>query len=139
VSFPYVELFLGLLVAYMGYSLWAGLDSRYPIAAALVLLVVTAVVDAAGNTAAANTLAEYVFFLLGAGVLLLLIDHVRAGRPTPSSPKPLRPFSARQTAQPPKPWQGPTDDPLDRLEQQSVPVVHAAGRQDEDDEDERDQ
>lgn len=85
-SFPYTEVFLALLVAYMAYSVWSGLDGRYPIAAALLLLVVTAVVDALGNTGAANTLAEFVFFLLGAGVVLLLIEHVREGRAVSASP-----------------------------------------------------
>jgi hypothetical protein len=83
VSFPFAEVFLALLAVYMVYSVWTGLDARYPIAAALLLLVVTAVVDALGNTDAANTLAEFVFFLLGAGVLLLLIDHVRESRAPP--------------------------------------------------------
>lgn len=78
---PYTEIFLGLLLAYMVYSVWARLDGRYPIAAALVLLVVTAVVDAAGDATTANSLAEYVFFLLAAGVVLLLVEHVRE-RPT---------------------------------------------------------
>ena len=77
---PYTAIFLGLLVAYLAYSVWARLDGRYPIAAALALLVATAVVDAAGDTSAANSLAEFVFFLLAGGVVLLLIEHVRARR-----------------------------------------------------------
>lgn len=76
----YTALFLALLVAYMAYSIWARLDGRLPVAAALVLLLAAAVLDALGATAAATTLAEFVFFLLGAGVVLLLIEHVRAGR-----------------------------------------------------------
>ena len=93
---PYTLLFLPLLGAYMVYSEWARLDSRYPIGAALLLLVATAVTDAAGAVAAADTLAEYVFFLLAAGVVLLLVDHVRSdraqaqagsdGRPAPAGP-----------------------------------------------------
>jgi hypothetical protein len=74
---PYTPIFVGLLVVYLVYSVWAHLDGRYPIGAALALLVVTAVVDAAGDTAAANSLAEFVFFLLAGGVVLLLIEHVR--------------------------------------------------------------
>jgi len=77
VTFPFVLAFLLLLGAYMVYSEWARLDSRYLIAGALVLLVATALVDAAGSTAVANTLAEFVFFLLAGGVLLLLVDHLR--------------------------------------------------------------
>jgi hypothetical protein len=80
VTLPYTDLFLGLLAVYMVYSVWTRLDSRYPIACALVLLVVAAVVDASGASGAANTIAVYVFFLLAAGVILLLIDHVREPR-----------------------------------------------------------
>ncbi|MGA7860414.1 MAG: hypothetical protein WCB19_00970 [Thermoplasmata archaeon] len=88
-TLPYTALFLGLLGAYMVYSAWARLDSRYLIAGALVLLVAAAVVDAAGATGAANTLAVYVFFLLAGGVLLLLVDHVREERRvTPSEAPP---------------------------------------------------
>ena len=45
VTLPYAEVFLALLLAYMVYSVWARIDGRLPIAAALGLLVVTAVVD----------------------------------------------------------------------------------------------
>ncbi len=82
----YTAVFLGLLVAYMAYSLWARLDGRLPVAAALVLLAVAAILDALGASASANTVAEFVFFLLGAGVVLLLIEHLRAGRRAPSVP-----------------------------------------------------
>lgn len=106
-AFPFVPLFLGLLVAYMAYSEWARLDSRLLIASALVLLVVTALVDAAGSTGLANTLAEFVFFLLAAGVVLLLIDHVRDGAPEPeedgrggSGLRPWEPHSSDPTEQP---------------------------------------
>jgi len=84
---PYTAIFLGLLVAYLAYSVWARLDGRYPIAAALALLVATAVVDAAGDTNAANSLAEFVFFLLAGGVVLLLIEHIR-DRPAVRGPQP---------------------------------------------------
>ncbi len=77
---PYTAIFLGLLLAYMVYSQWVGLDSRYPIAAALVLLVIAAITDAVGAVSLANILAIFVFFLLGAGVILLLVDHVRSNR-----------------------------------------------------------
>ena len=72
--------FLGLLLIYMVYSEWARLDSRYLVGAALLLLIITAVVDAAGETGVANTLSAYVFFLLAGGVVLLLVDHVREER-----------------------------------------------------------
>jgi len=80
VGFPYVPVFLVLLLIYMVYSEWVRLDSRYLIGAALLLLAVTAVVDALGATGTANLLAEFVFFLLGGGVVLLLVDHVRERR-----------------------------------------------------------
>jgi hypothetical protein len=80
VGFPYVDLFLGLLVLYMIYSVWAGYDSRYPVVAALIVLVIAAIVDVAGLTDAANTLAIFVFFLLVAGVVLLLFDYIRESR-----------------------------------------------------------
>jgi len=80
VTFPYLLVFLALLAAYLAYSEWTGLDARLPIAGALALLLVTAVVDAAGDLATANTFAQYVFFLLAGGVVLLLVDHVRDAR-----------------------------------------------------------
>ncbi|MGA7922593.1 MAG: hypothetical protein WCA77_01270 [Thermoplasmata archaeon] len=81
-GFPYDAAFLALLAVYLVYSVWQHLDPRFPILAALILLVVTALVDAAGAGAEANTLAVFVFFLLAGGVLLLLIDSVR---PRPSA------------------------------------------------------
>lgn len=115
-TFPFVPTFLGVLLVYMVYSEWARLDSRYLVAGALVLLVATAIVDAAGATATANTLAEFVFFLLAGGVVLLLVDHVR-DRPksAPSVGRGSRP--RRRNADPPDPpkeWKGPTDQSLDR-------------------------
>jgi hypothetical protein len=89
VPLPYPEIFIALLVAYMVYSAWVRLDSRYVIAGALVLLVVAAVVDAAGATGTANALAIYVFFLLAGGVVLLLVDHIREERqPLPTEVPP---------------------------------------------------
>lgn len=137
-TFPFVELFLALLAAYMGYSVWAGLDSRYPIAAALVLLVATAVVDALGSTGTANTLAEYVFLLLGAGVLLLLIDHVRGSREGSASAGRVAGVAQGEPTQAAEPRQRSPDQPLERFQQQTVPVVDASGGQDKEDEQDRD-
>lgn len=81
----YLDAFLLLLALYVGYSLWARLDGRLPVAGALILLVLLAVLDASGNTSAANEVAVYVFFLLVAGALLLLVDHYRRPRRIPSS------------------------------------------------------
>jgi hypothetical protein len=129
VTFPYVPVFLAVLLVYMVYSEWALLDSRYLVAGALVLLIVTAVVDAAGATATANTLAEFVFFLLAGGVILLLVDHVRE-RPRREPPSArgsgLRAWEppAADAAQEPE---RASDQPFDRPEEESVSVVHAPG------------
>ncbi|MGB7123555.1 MAG: hypothetical protein WBE40_01690 [Thermoplasmata archaeon] len=117
-AFPYVAAFLILLLAYMTYSEWAGLDSRYPIGAALGLLVVTAAADATGSAALANTLAEFVFFLLAGGVVLLLVDYARDRRPSASAPERrlgLRPWSPQSTEATDE-WQRTTDQTLDRPE-----------------------
>ncbi len=106
-TLPYTDLFLGLLAAYMVYSAWARLDSRYLIAGALVLLVAAAVVDAAGATAVANTLAVYVFLLLAGGVVLLLVDHVREER-RPSTADPA--VSHRGNGGPGQPPAQPAND-----------------------------
>jgi ABC-type uncharacterized transport system permease subunit len=76
-SSPFVEAFLVLLAVYLVYSAWVGLDSRYPIGAAVALLVVAVVVDAAGNVGGANTLAEFAFWLLAGGLALVLVEHFR--------------------------------------------------------------
>lgn len=75
---PYPEIFLALLAAYLLYSMWARLDSRYPIAMALGLLFVAALADGLGKTATANGYAEYVFFLLAGAIALLVVDHLRS-------------------------------------------------------------
>lgn len=110
-GFPYTVVFLALLLAYLIYSAWTRLDPRYPVAAALVLLGATAVVDAIGAVAAANLLAEYVFFLLGGGVLLLLVEHVRSrDRPVaaPSGGSPPAGEAADERHGPPQePLHGP--------------------------------
>jgi hypothetical protein len=100
-TFPYSLLFVGLL------------------AAALILLVAAAIADAVGSVAAANAFAEYVFFLLAAGVVLLLVDHLRAGRVageadrrSAGSVPPVGP-----SAQPANERQRPPNQPLDRPEQ----------------------
>jgi hypothetical protein len=77
VTVPYVVIFLALLAAYLLTSEWAGLDSRSPIVIAMVLLIAIGIVDAAGDTATADTMAEYVIFLLGGGIILLTVDLIR--------------------------------------------------------------
>jgi len=114
-NIPYTPIFVGLLVAYLAYSVWARLDGRYPIGAALALLVITAIVDAAGDVNAANTLAEFVFFLLAGGVVLLLIEHVR-GRPESVDEAVSGNVGAQSPpAQPTEERKGPPKEALDRL------------------------
>jgi len=135
---PYITIFVGLLVAYMAYSVWANVDGRYPIGAALALLVVTAVVDAAGDTNAANELAEFVFFLLAGGVVLLLIEHVRdrsSPNRAPASgggpPQGVPPEASEERKR-------PTDQALHGLEEKPVPLVDRPGGEDRDHEEQRD-
>ncbi|HYK93177.1 MAG TPA: hypothetical protein VEY07_03940 [Thermoplasmata archaeon] len=84
----YLATFLALLLGYVVYSIWSRLDGRLPVAGALVLLVVAAIADAMGDTVAANQVAVYVFFLLGAGVLLLFVEHLRRPRTGGGSSRP---------------------------------------------------
>jgi hypothetical protein len=133
---PYVLAFVGLLAAYVGYSLWARLDPRWPIGAALVLLVVAAIVDAAQAVDAANVLAEFVVFLLGAGVLLLLLEHARDARhPVPDSGSLAR---DPETTDPAEQRDRPSEQSLDRPEQEPVALVDAAGQEHHDEEQARD-
>ena len=135
---PYTTIFVGLLVVYLAYSVWARLDGRYPIGAALALLVVTAVVDAAGDTNAANALAEFVFFLLAGGVVLLLIEHLRE-RPAPAAAAPSGSAVSQGVAtEAAEEQKGSTEQPLHGLEKQPVPVVDRPRDEDGDHEQERD-
>jgi hypothetical protein len=123
----YILAFVGLLAAYVAYSLWARLDPRWPIGAALVLLLVAAIVDAAQQVGAANVLAEFVVFLLGAGVLLLLLEHARDARhPDRASGSPARDPEATD---PPQQGDRPAEEPLDRPEEEPVALVDAAGQE----------
>jgi hypothetical protein len=133
---PFASIFVVLLLVYLGYSVWARLDGRYPIGAALALLVVTAIVDAAGQTDLANTLAEYVFFLLAGGVVLLLIEHLR-GRSRAAGTEPAL-AAQRVPSQPPEEGKRSADEPFHGLEEQPVAVVDGAGHEDRRDEPERD-
>lgn len=130
---PYLEIFLGIFALYLVYSVVVRLDPRYPIAGALILLVATAVTDAAGATTQANTLAEYVFLLLAGGVLLLLVDHARrpaaddregAAGSAPADPAAAQPAEAADERE------GTAEEPLDRRQEQLVAVVDAPRRED---------
>ncbi len=137
---PYLEVFLLLLGVYLVYSVWARVDPRYPIAAALGLLVITAIVDAANAIATANLLAEYVFCLLGGGVILLLVDHLRPGS---SAAGPVEDSAGTRGPEGPPAQTSdegdlPADQPLDHMEEQLVPPVDAARGHDDRDEGDRD-
>ena len=79
-GFPAVPAFLVLLLAYSAYSWWASLDPRYPLFAAFGLLIVSVVLAALGQVGVANTVAVFVFLLLGAGVILMLATFLRERR-----------------------------------------------------------
>jgi uncharacterized membrane protein YoaK (UPF0700 family) len=118
VSFPYVPVFIVLLVAYMVYSEWAGLDSRFVVVAAFVLLIVTAAAYAVGTIDLADSLAGFVVYLLAGGVVLVLVDEVRDGAPGRSRARwgsGVRSWQARST-DPSQERQGTPDQPFERSE-----------------------
>ena|SRR5271155_1123253 len=131
-AFPYLDVFGILLAGYMAYSFWERIDPRYPIGAGLLLLVATAVTDALGASDSANVLAEYVFLLLGAGVVLLLLEQLRGRRIRPATS--LLQGSANPEEHAPDPSQQrdlPSQEPLDHLEQQPVAFVDAPSGHDD--------
>jgi hypothetical protein len=117
-------------VAYLGYSLWARLDARYPIVAALGLLVVAGAMDGVGQVDLANTLVVYVFLLMAGGVGLLLVDQVRRNaRPIASAQRPAQGAEAETPGpDPAKDGQAPTQETLDGLQQQPVALVEASAQ-----------
>ena len=66
-----------VLLAYIPVSVKARLDPRYPVAAAIFLLILCAVTLAQGFEEHANTLAIYAYYFLVIGVTLLFIDYFR--------------------------------------------------------------
>ncbi len=129
---PYLEVFGVLLVGYMAYSFWERIDPRYPIAAGLLLLVATAVTEALGASASADVLAEYVFLLLVAGVVLLLLEQLRGRRNRPATPLPQGSAHPEEHSTDPSQQRDlPTQEPLDHLEQQPVALVDAPGGHDD--------
>ena len=72
-AFPYTEVFHGLLLAYMDSSVWARLDARYPIAAALVLLVVTAIPMGVVLSLVASFVHSLALPAVGLGVAVLFV------------------------------------------------------------------
>jgi hypothetical protein len=143
VTLPYDEVFLALLGVYFAYSVYAKLDGRYPIAGALVLLVGAAILEATGDLSAANTVAVFVFFLLAAGVLLLLVEHVREERARSTGVSGIGgTHSAAGVAErqapagdPSDTGEGSADHPLDHLEDEPIAPVDAGRQKDHEDED----
>ncbi len=100
-AFSYTYVFVALLVAYMAYSVWARLDARYPVVGALLLLLVAGGFEAAREFHTAELLASYVVLLLGGGLILLWIEHVRSG-PTPEPPSGSSARAVGEAAETPK-------------------------------------
>jgi hypothetical protein len=94
VSVPFIEIFLVLFGAYLFFSEWIGLDSRYPILLAIVLLAAAALSDALGDLALATVSTEYALLVLTGGLFLLIVAHFREDRrgnpkiPTPPLSEP---------------------------------------------------
>jgi hypothetical protein len=136
-AIPYLEVFLGLLVAYLAYSIWTRLDARYPIVAALALLVVTAIVDALGATGAADTLAGFTALLLLGGIALVLVEYVRSRvlhRPRYANGSFGQPATKGEPAETTHERDRPSQQLLDHLEEETVPPVDAPGGGNEEDE-----
>ncbi len=128
-AFPYLDLVPLLILAYVVYLGVTRKDGRYPIGLALVLLVIAAIVDAAGDPSGANTLATFVFYLLAGGVLLLLVEHVREARSGPdrspgSEPRAPETYGATDPARSdPGPQNGSTPAPSDIEEPTDGPAL----------------
>jgi hypothetical protein len=134
VAVPYQELFLALLAVYVGYSIWARLNPRWPVYGALVALAVAAVAEGLGATNAGNELALDVIFLLMAGVALLAVERWRSPADSASG----RPSSDPPRADPTQQDHPTPEHPLDHLEGQGVAVVDASRQQNDQDEHPRD-
>ncbi len=76
----FLALWLVIVSAYAGYSLWARLDPRYLLGAALLMVIAAAVLEALGDVAAANALAVDTFFAFLAGLVVLVLDRAISER-----------------------------------------------------------
>jgi hypothetical protein len=127
VSVPFQGVFLALLLLYGAYSIGAGLNPRWPLYGALLVLVAAAVADGVRATDAANGLALDVVFLLIAGVGLTAFDRWRPRtRSAASAPSPNPPG-----ADPSQQLQAAAEHPLHDLQGEAVAVVHAPREQDD--------
>ena len=123
----YTAGFVGLLLAYMAYSVWARLDPRYPVAGGVGLLIVAGIADASGAYSAAGVLGIYAFFLFGAGVLLLTIDTARKPRRETLVVPAGGVEPATERGEAPDERHRATEEPLHGLEKETVPVVDRPG------------
>jgi hypothetical protein len=140
VAGPYLEIFVGLLGVYLVVSAMSHLDPRYPIVAALLLLVSAGVADAANAVGLANTLAEFVFLLLGGGVVLLLVERLR-GTPAPAVRSGMSAAVVAPQGGAPEPADQRDPHPQERLdgvEEHLVPAVDAPRGEDAEQEPDRD-
>ena len=117
----YTELYAGLLVAYVAYATWAGLDPRIPFAGALVLVLGGAAVVAYGDPGTGEVLGVFGFLTLLAGFAAGLLPERWRRRTRPGGPKPAEPVDQRQS---------PPDPALHDLQQQPVAVVDGPGEPD---------
>lgn len=131
-GFPAVPVFLVLLAAYTAYSWWSSLDPRYPLFAAFALLLLCAGLAAVGQLGVANTVAVFVFLLLGSGVLLMLMTLLRERRRARPSAGHRAPGEV--TGEPPHDRDLAPEHPLDGLEQEPVADIEAPRDEDHDDE-----
>jgi hypothetical protein len=127
VSIPFQLGFLAVLLVYALYAAAVGLNPRWPVYGALLVLLLAAVAEGLGSTGAANQLALDVVFLLAVGVALIAFDRWRGrarSAPTvaPTNPPGADPAEQREPA---------SQHPLHDLEGQGVAPVDASGQEDD--------
>lgn len=76
----YLFVFVIVVIAYVIYSAWTRLDSRFLIVAVVVIPTIAAIEYGLGRTGQASSLADYFFIVLGGFIALLVIDDLRGDR-----------------------------------------------------------
>lgn len=79
-TLSFLLIFVLLLPVYLVSAEWAKLDSRYPLAMAVLLLGAALVIASAGNLKVASALTPYVFYLLAGGAVAVGISQLRPSR-----------------------------------------------------------